>query len=56
MPVMDGLEATARIMEKGSKTGGNIPIIAITAGAMASNFIYSSFFPEYSPLISENLL
>ncbi len=34
MPVMDGLEATRRIREKERKTGGHIPIIALTAYAM----------------------
>ncbi len=34
MPVMDGLEATRQIREKERKTGGHIPIIAMTAHAM----------------------
>ncbi|OQX27218.1 MAG: hypothetical protein BWK80_06425 [Desulfobacteraceae bacterium IS3] len=34
MPVMDGLEATRQIREKERKTGGHIPIIAMTAYAM----------------------
>ena len=34
MPVMDGFQATAAIREKESKTGGHIPIIAMTAHAM----------------------
>jgi CheY-like chemotaxis protein len=34
MPGMDGLEATAIIRERERKTGGHIPIVAITAHAM----------------------
>ncbi len=34
MPGMDGFQATAAIREKESKTGGHIPIIAMTAHAM----------------------
>lgn len=33
MPEMDGLEATARIREKEKRTGGRIPILAVTASA-----------------------
>jgi HPt (histidine-containing phosphotransfer) domain-containing protein len=34
MPEMDGLEATRLIRERESKTGGHIPIVAMTAHAM----------------------
>ncbi len=34
MPVMDGLEATRLIREKEKKTGGHIPIVAVTAHGM----------------------
>ncbi|MDX2150284.1 MAG: response regulator [Bryobacteraceae bacterium] len=34
MPVMGGSEATARIRENERSTGGHIPIIALTAGAL----------------------
>jgi len=34
MPVMDGLEATHRIRERERKTGGHVPIIALTALAI----------------------
>jgi PAS domain S-box-containing protein len=34
MPEMDGFEATAAIREKETKTGGHIPIVAMTANAM----------------------
>jgi len=34
MPVMDGFELTAKIREEESKTGGHIPIVAVTANAM----------------------
>ena len=34
MPEMGGLEATAAIREKEKSTGGHLPIVAMTAGAM----------------------
>src|SRR5450755_4253024 len=37
MPEMDGLEATAKIREREVKTGEHIPIIAVTARAMAGD-------------------
>ena len=37
MPVMGGVEATQRIREAERKTGGHIPIIAVTAHAMAGD-------------------
>jgi two-component system sensor histidine kinase/response regulator len=37
MPVMGGVEATRRIREEEQKTGGHIPIIAVTAHAMAGD-------------------
>ncbi len=37
MPVMDGLEATRRIRQAESETGGHVPVIALTAHAMKSD-------------------
>jgi PAS domain S-box-containing protein len=37
MPVMGGVEATQRIREAEQKTGGHIPIVALTAHAMAGD-------------------
>jgi PAS domain S-box-containing protein len=37
MPSMDGLEATARIRQRELATGGHVPIIAMTANAMAGD-------------------
>lgn len=37
MPEMDGFEATAAIREKEKKTGGHIPIVAMTAHAMTGD-------------------
>jgi CheY-like chemotaxis protein len=37
MPVMDGVEATAAIREKEKRTGDHIPIVAMTAHAMAGD-------------------
>jgi CheY-like chemotaxis protein len=37
MPVMDGVEATAAIREKEKRTGEHIPIVAMTAHAMAGD-------------------
>jgi CheY-like chemotaxis protein len=34
MPEMDGLEAAAAIRKKEKSTGGHVPIVAMTAGAM----------------------
>jgi CheY-like chemotaxis protein len=34
MPVMDGLEATARIRRKEQEQGGHVPVVAMTAYAM----------------------
>jgi CheY-like chemotaxis protein len=37
MPVMDGYEATTRIRENERKTGTRVPIVAMTASAMAGD-------------------
>jgi CheY-like chemotaxis protein len=37
MPEMDGMEATALIRELGTKYAQNIPVIALTANAVAGN-------------------
>ncbi len=37
MPIMDGLEATAAIRAKEKKSGGHVPIVAMTAHAMAGD-------------------
>jgi CheY-like chemotaxis protein len=37
MPVMDGVEATAAIREKERTTGKHVPIVAMTAHAMAGD-------------------
>ena len=37
MPEMDGLQATARIREGERTTGAHIPIVAVTANAMAGD-------------------
>ena len=37
MPVMDGIEATAAIRAREQRTGGHIPIVAMTADAMAGD-------------------
>ena len=37
MPVMGGVEATQKIRQEEQKTGGHIPIIAVTAHAMAGD-------------------
>ncbi len=34
MPVMDGMEAVARLREQERRTGGHLPVIAVTAHAM----------------------
>ena len=34
MPNMDGFEATARIRRREERTGGHVPIVALTANAM----------------------
>jgi two-component system sensor histidine kinase/response regulator len=34
MPVLDGFEATARIREREERTGGHVPVIALTAHAL----------------------
>jgi len=37
MPEMDGFETTRRIRERETRTGGHVPILALTAHAMASD-------------------
>jgi signal transduction histidine kinase/CheY-like chemotaxis protein/HPt (histidine-containing phosphotransfer) domain-containing protein len=37
MPEMDGLEATRRIRERERRTGGHVPIVAMTAHAMSTD-------------------
>ena len=37
MPVMDGLEATAAIREREEQTGTHVPVLALTASAMAGD-------------------
>jgi len=37
MPEMDGLEATASVREREKNTGKHIPIVAMTAHAMAGD-------------------
>jgi PAS domain S-box-containing protein len=37
MPVLDGLEATGRIRQKERASGGHVPIVALTARAMAGD-------------------
>ena len=60
MPEMDGLEATRAIREQEKKTGGHIPIIAMTAHAMKGDRerCLAAGMDEYvsKPISSENLL
>jgi two-component system sensor histidine kinase/response regulator len=37
MPIMDGMEATAAIRERERSSGAHIPIVAMTAHAMAGD-------------------
>lgn len=60
MPVMDGVEATAAIREKEKTTGDHVPIIAMTAHAMAGDrerFLESSMDGYISkPINAQELL
>jgi len=60
MPIMDGLEATRLIREKEKKTGGHIPIVAVTAHGMPGDRerFLASGMDEYltKPIHKEQLL
>jgi CheY-like chemotaxis protein/HPt (histidine-containing phosphotransfer) domain-containing protein len=59
MPVMGGVEATQRIREAERKTGGHLPIVALTAHAMAGDaekYVSAGMDGYLSKPVESNLL